>query len=653
MFLHSFQKVKKSGCVLLAVLILWMTPACDYLDARHMKTVDAAGIVAGVTAVSLLKVTAAAFGVVIAAGATAKAVDSFQEWLDENGDAQSIATWNQAQAEAQSIALNESFVGSVRSWLQSRFSSLDSGEVADVAVGYQVITNGAKIKYPDAEECFLSNVTLGETYFYLSNRSRTWDGSPVIAYQREADFKDLANKSRFLHLVFFPDSCKLYELRADGRFYSCSSQRVVYFSFNRETLGFNVSSGLTDIYYAFKDSNSRWVISCPVIFTNLSSIADATLFSDVLAHATQTYNLDVNEPLATSFGSFSDANLAGLATVKLTAAGVEKIQSAVDQAVTDNTSTGDDGKPVYTPDIAQAVIDAYQQGLEDAGAVDPDVPVDPDKPVDPDEPVVPPADGILSFLQGLKSSLEAWITAIPDAIASGVGTVKDVLETGWSTLWGHLTGIGNTLMEIGETVTTGFQQVVAGITDLPGTLEGLFDNLHEWIMDIPATLSDSFASLQEWIMDIPITLTAGFDAVQDAFAALGDLLSGLTDAIPGADDITLPITDAIAEALTVDPDAVQEVVQAEKAELWNFPFLAQAKDLFDGFRFSAEVTYPKIRIETPAIIRPYYNQPEIILLDFEDYKDYCLWARLLFRAAIWLALVWHIVDLATPKLRIS
>lgn len=408
MFLQSFWKIKKAGCILLAVLILWMTPACDYLDARHMETVDAASIVAGVTAVSLLKVTAAAFGVVIAAGATAKAVDSFQEWLDENGDAESIATWNQAQAEAQSLALNAGFVGSVRNWLQGKLGSLNSGEIADVTVGAgQVITNGVPVENTELYSAFSAGVSLEKSdYFY------------------------------FFH-------------------------------------------------------------------------------------------------------------------------------------------------------------------------------------------------------------------------SSGISTVRGVLETGWTTLWGRLAGMGDTLTDIWETLTAGFSLVTAGITDIPGTLSGLFENLHEWIMDIPVTVSDAFTNLHDWIMDIPQTLTAGFDAVTDTLLSIPGWLSDLADAIPGVGEITLPITDAIADTLTVDPDAVQEAVAAESAELWDLPFLEQAQDLFDGLSFSAEVTYPKIKMVTPAIIRPYYDRPEIILLDFEDYKTYCQWMRLLLRAALWLAFVWHVVVLITPKLRIS
>ena len=649
MMLKSFQKVKKAGCILFAVLILWMTPACDYLDVRHMETVDAASIAVGVTAVSLLKVTAAAFGVVIAAAATAKAVDSFQEWLDEHGDAQSIATWNQAQAEAQSVALNASFVGSVRSWLGSRFSSLDSGSVESVMVGTGVITNGVELStdYAELEAAFLSSqysAELNKNYFYYF---RTMERPCMDLYT-----SNLTGLYCFFSTNGNFQICQVSDNKVTGSYINTYRLRgcLSNYSFSRLSSG-EVSTILNSFPF---DGIYPFRTNIPVICTGLpSSVSSGALFSTILSHATATYGLDASEPFATSFGSFSDANLANLAAVNLTAAGIEKIQQAVDQAVAGNTSTGDDGKPVYTPEIAQAVIDAYQQGLADAGAIDPDVPVDPDTPVDPDDPVVPPGDGILDFLGGLKDSLKTWITAIPDAVSAGVSTIKGILETGWTTLWGHLTGIGDTLSGIGEAVGTGFSQVVSGITDIPGTLGGLFEDLHDWILGIPGTFDGLFEGLHDWILDIPQTLTAGFGVISDSFEALRGWLLDLMDAIPTADAITLPITDAVSDVLTVDPDAVREAIDAEAAELWNLPFLDQAQELYSSIQASDTLQYPQIRIETPEILKSCYQEPEIILLDFEDYGDYCQWARLLIRAALWLAFVWHVIVLVTPKLRIS
>lgn len=646
------------SCVLLSVLILFLTPVCDYLDARHMKTVDAASIVAGVTAASVLKLTAAAFGVVIATAATAKAVDSFQQWLNENGSAESLATWNQAQAEARELALSVGFIGDVKRWLQSRFSSLDSGTVESVPVGVGEITNGLVTEASAAEAAFRSSVLseIDGPYLYFLSTSKTVDTYIRLFLPELVHGMDLTNP------VFFytSDTCYIGNLNEAGvlTILSISSSKTYRFSY--ASLSAPYYTGINNKKFPLFDGSGysdipecRIVTNMPVILGDIKAFSGgySAFLSDVLKTATATYNLDASEHLGTSFGSFSDANASALAGMNLTAADIAKLQGMIDQAVADNTSTGDDGKPVYTPDIAQAIIDAYRQGLEDAGGGT----ENPDTPVNP--PVVTPDTGILDFLGGLKDSLKTWITAIPDVVASGVSTIKGTLETGWSTLWGHLTGIKDTVTEIGDTVTAGFDSVVSGVTALPDVLTGAFSDLHQWILDIPGSFSGAFADLQEWIMDIPETLEAGGAAITDKLDAVAGTLTGalsdLTDAIPGADAITTPITDAIADALTVDAGAVAAAVEAEKADLWSFPFLSQAQELFDGLSFSEEISYPKIKVETPAVLRPYYDQPEIVLLDFETYKDYCLWARLLFRAAIWLALVWHVVDLVTPKLRIS
>lgn len=391
MLVSSFHRfVAKTGkrisAVFFAVLLLFLTPACDYLDARHMETVDAASIVAGVTAASVLKLTAAAFGVVIATAATAKAVDSFQEWLDENGDAQSIATWNQAQAEAQSLALNASFAGSVRDWLKSRFASLDSGEVESVTVGYQTITNGVACIHPEAEAAYLKyhNPVEG-TYFYVANGSYTSNAN--IAFIQGSVSSDFASSVDFYFFVVFSSGLvQLYKFTSStGRVEPYFSLSCSGFYYSYETLESGYLRGNYDYSdKPFYNSSYKWVLSCPVVFTDLSSIGFGAYFSDVLAHATATYNLDANEHFATSLGSFSDLNVSKLAALNLDAGKIAKIQSAVDQAVSTNTSEDENGNPVYTEDIAQAVIDAYNQGLEDAGAADPDVPVDPDTPVDPE-----------------------------------------------------------------------------------------------------------------------------------------------------------------------------------------------------------------------------------------------------------------------------
>ena len=648
------------SCVLLSVLILFLTPVCDYLDARHMKTVDAASIVAGVTAASVLKLTAAAFGVVIATAATAKAVDSFQQWLNENGSEESLATWNQAQAEARELALSTGFIGDVKRWLQSRFSSLDSGEVESVMVGTGEITNGLVTEASVAEAAFRSSVLSGidGPYLYYISTAKTVETHVYLFDPDDFPSRGLSNPV----LLFTSSRCWLGNLNeADVLTITASNGGRDYLYSYANLSGVLSSSTKNYTWPAFDGLGGsgggvcRIVTNMPVILGDTKAFSGgySAFLSDVLKTATATYNLDASEHLGTSFGSFSDANASALAGMNLTAADIAKLQGMIDQAVADNTETGDDGKPVYTPDIAQAIIDAYRQGLEDAGngsgTEDPDTPVNP--------PVVTPDTGILDFLGGLKDSLQSWITAIPDAVASGAGTIKGTLEAGWSTLWGHLTGIKDTVTEIGDTVTAGFDSVVSGVAALPDVIIGAFSDLHQWILDIPGSFSGAFADLHEWIMDIPETLEAGGAAITDKLDAVSGTLTGalsdLADAIPGADAITTPITDAIADALTVDAAAVAATVEAEKADLWSFPFLSQAQELFDGLSFSEEISYPKIKVETPAVLRPYYDQPEIVLLDFETYKDYCLWARLLFRAAIWLALVWHVVDLITPKLRIS
>ena len=49
---------------------------------------------------------------------------------------------------------------------------------------------------------------------------------------------------------------------------------------------------------------------------------------------------------------------------------------------------------------------------------------------------------------------------------------------------------------------------------------------------------------------------------------------------------------------------------------------------------SDDYVYPVIKITTPDVLRPYYDQPEIILCDFEDYAKYFVWVRAVMSFAI-------------------
>lgn len=611
---------KKSFCLVLAVLILFLTPACDYLDVRRMRRVDAASVAVTITGVSLLKLVAGAFGVVLTVKAASSLADEFGDWLSEHGDAESIETWNAAQREAQRIAVSESFTGKVRDWLHTKFDSLDSGAVSTATAGMEV-TNGVACAYPDAEEALRAFVLKNYNY-YVYAYSVSQDSTTVRIYYSFYPFQGSVPSC-----LVFTESCGYaYVLDDSGVFLSKTSVLNTggRYDFDLNSLhGYannrNYVFCVSDI--PFDSDTKRIVTNVPVIITDFpGSLDDKVLYSSVLSHATATYNMSAGELAATSFGSYSDANVTSIVNKQLTAAAINTVNAAVSAAVDRSTTTDDDGNPVYAPDIAQTVIDAYRQGLEDAGG---GTVIDPDQPVDPDIPVVPDT-GILPFLQGLKDSLMDWILSVPSAVESAGQAVTDALQTGWTTLWEWLS-------DIHAAVTSGFADAGGWIMDIPAVLEGLSADLQEWITDIPAVVQDSFSDLHAWLQD----MQASFPAV------------------PDAGELTLPIVDAVGNVLAVDPAAVQEAIEAEKAELWDLPFLVQAADLFGSFRFSDEAEYPKIRITTPDILRPYYSEPEIILLDFEDYKDYCLWARLLFRAAIWLAFVWHVVDLATPRLRIS
>ena len=56
--------------------------------------------------------------------------------------------------------------------------------------------------------------------------------------------------------------------------------------------------------------------------------------------------------------------------------------------------------------------------------------------------------------------------------------------------------------------------------------------------------------------------------------------------------------------------------------------------------------YPVISITTPDILLPYYKQPEIILVDFEDYAKYFVWARAIISFSLYFGFgLWLVNDI--------
>ena len=68
---------------------------------------------------------------------------------------------------------------------------------------------------------------------------------------------------------------------------------------------------------------------------------------------------------------------------------------------------------------------------------------------------------------------------------------------------------------------------------------------------------------------------------------------------------------------------------------------------------SAVIEYPKIEVDTPNVLKPFFDQPTIVLLDFADWKEYCIWARRIFAVTTYIALGFAMIYRAKQRLGIG
>lgn len=662
-------KLRRCLAIFFASLILFLTPAGDYLDTQHIQKVEATGV--GAAAAGIMSVVPGGQAVVIGLLAgmgigiawqnrdkiaeTAKGIyddikEKFSSWAEE--EAQEMVDSGEAETLEEAIIQTESYQ-SIRDLetLDEEYpaGTVETGDTVVISNANDRVSRLSRHVYRYMQDTYAYNTPVFGKVSYSSNWSYN---SYANSFFNDCSSKfgyylicKTANVNQYLALdlrLFSDGSYYVFANAYDNHVWICryvnglcTWAKNQYFYSTSSTKVYNVRLTVNgDWSYsqmaslsagAVTGSSAGFITNCPIYSINYDGFSTSTL-SDVMSSATLLTPGIFSDSSSTIIHNpsmiVSSAPYQNVESISFTNA---DIYGAAEQAVADAVEKNPDISEVEKQAV---IVGSVAEKLEVTEVpkieiVNPDPGGDDDNKND-DEinniPYVPPVglpegveigdaaqqviDQSVTNTNGLISGLQS----ILDGILNLPSKIASAFSSFFSTLWGWL------------------QSILTAIKAIPGFLTDGFASVGEWIMDIPVTLESQLANVQGWIMDIPIPDTA---------------------------EITQPIIDTIDDAISVDTDVVQETIAAEQTEVWNLPFFGQAQSLFDSFHFSDTVYYPKIKITTPDIIRPYYKQPEIILLDFEDYKDYCLWARLLCRAILWLALIWHIVDLATPKLRIT
>lgn len=125
-------------------------------------------------------------------------------------------------------------------------------------------------------------------------------------------------------------------------------------------------------------------------------------------------------------------------------------------------------------------------------------------------------------------------------------------------------------------------------------------------------------------------------------------------AIPDLTGILNEILAAVKGIFSIDLAAITPQLNPLKS-LWedHFLFVGQLRDIFSNISFPETYAYPVIRIQTPAILKAYYDQEYIVLLDFKDYEKYFSWGRNLVSCMLWVGFAYSLTKHFRVKFNIA
>lgn len=248
---------------------------------------------------------------------------------------------------------------------------------------------------------------------------------------------------------------------------------------------------------------------------------------------------------------------------------------------------------------------------------------------------------IHSAIMALGTSVTSKLDDILAADYSAVihGQMTDVLsglhdiDAGLDSLAGDIGAVvGGALGEWTQTWENSFDLVLGGWTD---TLDGIADHIAS--LSFPDVIEGVLTGAVDVVWPDVITL--------DIPDILGKILEGLNSlSIPNYMNILQRILEAIQNIFALDTAAVLAAALALKGVFDGmFPDLDAIKGLFDSMKFSDDYDYPVFKMKNPDILKNNGVSGEyIILLDFGEYAQYCVWVRRLIRCILWLTFAYTI-----------
>lgn len=433
----------------------------------------------------------------------------------------------------------------------------------------------------------------GYTYYYDSN---SWRGS---SGGLDGD-KEQVGRGSYVRNAYIPasyDASKNYQVRVyldhDTRIYdSLESYRMLNYSalFAPTAPVYGLSSSAKD----FEVDSATGNVSIAVPDYSITESVEKAVGNALAENPSITeeeLNAAVSDIIASNNGieDSIDQNTATLSTLLTSILSIFRVVSdnvtkIAQQAVTDGSSA------LKLDDIAEqfTVID---------GGAEPEEPEEPEKP--PEEPKIWKWTPIgFEFLKLFKPLFEF--------LAEPLSIVTQSLNMIWSSI-----------KEIPGDISAAFQEwVVPQINALKTGLE----SLGEGLANMPKSIADAVKAIEWPPLEVPEVSVPPLE-------------------LPVPVDYSSPLARIIE--LLENMFVIDTVVLADHLKglenVWSerLPFVGKTQALFSGFGFSDKYDYPVIKIKTPDVLKTFYSDEFIILLDFADYKQYCLWARNIVKAWLW------------------
>lgn len=396
-----------------------------------------------------------------------------------------------------------------------------------------------------------------------------------------------------------------------------------------------------------------------------SSLENCTSCNRTLRHApfSGPYYYNLTDPLEGSFArNFTCPVFDSVETMTSYAIAMQNAQD-ISTLIGDPSAAVDVANPVVSDEL---IADKVGQRIADEVAAGNTITQDLLNDIAKD--VITTSD-LNKALDGTNTTIETGLAGVVEAVLSIPEKIFELFNTLWDKLFSLLQTIVVGVQAIAASVglDVPIAEVIEAIHAIPGNIADALTGAISFPM--PKDIADALAGVISFPLpkDIADALAGviSFPLPKDIADALAGVISfpkaqDIADALSGV--ITFPdvvgkiqeLIDAFANFWVIDLEAVGVALADLKSTFsGKFPLITTVVDTISALQFSPEYSYPTISMQTPKIIRPYYDADTIILIRFQDYATQFSWVRGIVRASLWFTFIWHIIRMFQVKIRIS